>query len=63
MSTTNTDKNWKTETTVTDEQVAFYNENGYLKFGRIFTQPELDELRGQDRTDGFNTYPPVPDFS
>ena len=28
MTTTNTDKNWKTETIVTDEQVAFYNENG-----------------------------------
>ena len=42
MSATNTDRNWKTETTVTDEQVAFYNENGYLKFGRIFTQGELD---------------------
>ena len=45
MSSTNINKNWTTKTTVTDEQVAFYNENGYLKFGRIFTQPELDELR------------------
>ena len=45
MSATNTNENWKTETTVTDEQVAYYNENGYLKYGRIFTQPELDELR------------------
>jgi hypothetical protein len=50
MNPTNTDKNWKTETTVTDEQAAFYNENGYLKFGRIFTQAELDELR--DYVDG-----------
>ena len=45
MSPTNTNGNWQTETTVTDEQVASYNENGYLKFGRIFTQPELGELR------------------
>ena len=45
MSPTNTNENWKTETRVTDEQVASYNENGYLKFGRIFTQGELDELR------------------
>ena len=45
MSPTNTNENWKTGTTITDEQVAFYNENGYLKFGRIFTQGELDELR------------------
>ena len=45
MSPTNTNENWKTETRVTDEQVASYNENGYLKFGRIFTQAELDELR------------------
>jgi chlorinating enzyme len=44
------DKNWEIETTVTDEQVAFYNENGYLKFGRIFTKSELDELR--DYVDG-----------
>ena len=50
MSPTNTDVNWEIESTVTDEQVAFYNENGYLKFGRIFTQGELDELR--DYVDG-----------
>lgn len=39
---------WKdTETThhATAEQVAFYREQGYLKFGRIFTQSEMDALR------------------
>ena len=44
-SSKNVNENWKTDTRVTDEQVAFYNENGYLKYGRIFTQGELDELR------------------
>lgn len=29
----------------TPEQVAFYREKGYLKFGRIFTQAEMDTLR------------------
>lgn len=29
------------------EQVAFYKEQGYLKFGRIFTQDEMDALRGR----------------
>ena len=37
--------NWELATTVSDEQVAFYRENGYLTFGRIFTAPELAELR------------------
>ena len=36
---------WKPQTTVSDEQVNFYKENGYLTFGRIFTESELDELR------------------
>ncbi len=34
--------NWELETAVSDEQVEFYRENGYLKFGRIFTKPEVD---------------------
>jgi chlorinating enzyme len=29
----------------TPEQVAFYRDQGYLKFGRIFTQAEMDALR------------------
>ena len=45
MSHSNTEEHWEVETTVTDEQVAFYNENGYLKFGRIFTERELYRLR------------------
>ncbi len=36
---------WETQTTVSEEQVQFYKENGYITFGRIFTEPELDELR------------------
>ena len=36
---------WKPQTTASDEQVNFYKENGYLTFGRIFTESELDELR------------------
>lgn len=36
---------WQLETTVTEEQVNFYKENGYLTFGRIFTETELNELR------------------
>jgi hypothetical protein len=50
MNNSHTDTNWQVETAVTDEQVAFYRENGYLRFGRIFTQSELDELR--DYVDG-----------
>ncbi len=46
MSPTNTDESWEITSSVTDEQVSFYNENGYLKFGKIFTRAELDELRG-----------------
>lgn len=38
-------ESWEIETTITDEQMHFYNQNGYLKFGRIFTRAELDELR------------------
>ena len=38
--------NWKTATTVTDEQVRFYREKGYLTFGRLFTEAELEDLRG-----------------
>lgn len=37
--------NWQPQTTVSDEQVKFYKENGYLSYGRILTKPELDELR------------------
>ena len=44
------EEQWQVETAVTDEQVAFYNREGYLKFGRIFTKPELDDLR--DYVDG-----------
>ena len=36
---------WQLETTVSDEQVRFYEDNGYLKFGRIFTEVELNALR------------------
>ena len=36
---------WQLETTVSDEQVEFYKDNGYLTFGRIFTKAELDTLR------------------
>ena len=36
---------WQLEISVSNEQVSFYNDNGYLSFGRIFTKPELDELR------------------
>ncbi|HZO90701.1 MAG TPA: phytanoyl-CoA dioxygenase family protein [Chthonomonadaceae bacterium] len=39
---------WKDSETVrhaTPEQVALYRENGYLKFGRIFTQAEIEALR------------------
>ena len=36
---------WETVSRVTPEQVAFYREKGYLKFGRIFTPAEMDALR------------------
>ena len=41
---------WTLAPTPTPEQVAFYRENGYLKFGRIFTEAEIDALR--ERVDG-----------
>lgn len=36
---------WEVVGRATPEQVAFYRENGYLKFGRIFTREEMDRLR------------------
>ncbi|MGC8783913.1 MAG: phytanoyl-CoA dioxygenase family protein [Armatimonadota bacterium] len=36
---------WQVVSRATPEQVAFYKEHGYLKFGRIFTREELDTLR------------------
>lgn len=36
---------WETVRHATPEEVQFYNEQGYLKFGRIFTEPEMDTLR------------------
>ena len=36
---------WETVNHATPEQVAFYRENGYLTFGRIFTRAEMDDLR------------------
>jgi Phytanoyl-CoA dioxygenase (PhyH) len=36
---------WITTPHATPEQLAFYQEHGYLKFGRIFTRPEVDALR------------------
>ena len=38
---------WGAGTPVTPEQVAFYEEQGYLKFGRIFTGDEMDALRAR----------------
>ena len=37
-------KEWELTTEVTDQQVDFYQQNGYLTFGRIFTKAELDQL-------------------
>jgi chlorinating enzyme len=37
--------NWHTVRHATPEQVDFYRQNGYLKFGRIFTAAEMDTLR------------------
>lgn len=40
---------WTDDSTVrhaTPQQTAFYAEQGYLKFGRIFTEREMDTLRG-----------------
>ena len=45
MSSPRSDGDWKVESTVSDGQVDFYREHGYLKFGRIFTTSELDALR------------------
>ena len=39
------DKGWEISPIPTKEQVGFYHENGYLKFGRIFTKSKLDTLR------------------
>ena len=36
---------WSTVGPPTSEQVAFYEKEGYLKYGRIFTEPEMDALR------------------
>src|SRR5437588_7822508 len=38
-------QDWETVRHATPEQVAFYRENGYLKFGRIFTSAEMEALR------------------
>jgi hypothetical protein len=38
-------ESWQTVGPPAAEQVEFYREHGYLKFGRIFTAPELDALR------------------
>ena len=32
------DKGWEISPIPTKEQVGFYNDNGYLKFGRIFSK-------------------------
>jgi hypothetical protein len=45
MSTPITEGDWEVETTVSDAQLDFYREHGYLKFGRVFTKPELNTLR------------------
>ncbi len=36
---------WKVLDHATPEQVAFYRDQGYLKMGRVFTEPELNALR------------------
>jgi chlorinating enzyme len=36
---------WETVRHAAPEQVAFYREQGYLKFGRIFTREEMEALR------------------
>ncbi len=35
------------EFSVTEEQIQFFQENGYLKYGPVLTADELDELRGE----------------
>ena len=39
------DDTWSTTRHAAPEQVAFYREQGYLKFGRIFDREEIDALR------------------
>ena len=39
------DQAWPIVNRAAPEQVEFYRENGYLKFGRIFTSDEIDDLR------------------
>lgn len=45
MSLTADTEAWQTTAEPTPEEVAFYREQGYLKFGRIFTLAEMDTLR------------------
>jgi len=40
----NTTETWEPAGKPTPEQVKFFNDNGYLKYGRIFTKQEMDEL-------------------
>jgi chlorinating enzyme len=40
-----TEETWTTTRHATPEQVAFYRDRGYLKFGRIFDREEMDRLR------------------
>src|SRR6185312_14155773 len=40
-----TEETWTTTRRATPEQVAFYRDRGYLKFGRIFEREEMDRLR------------------
>ena len=39
------ENSWETVRHATPEQVKFYADQGYLKFGRIFTEAEMDTLR------------------
>ncbi|HET6387408.1 MAG TPA: phytanoyl-CoA dioxygenase family protein [Armatimonadota bacterium] len=38
---------WETTRGASAEQVQFYHDNGYLKFGRIFSRDEMDALRAR----------------
>ena len=40
-----TKNGWQVVDRATPEQVRFYRDYGYLKFGRIFTEAEIDSLR------------------
>jgi chlorinating enzyme len=40
-----TNLGWQIVDRATPEQIRFYRENGYLKFGRHFTEDEIDALR------------------